>query len=151
MGLSHEIQRRIRNKEAEIVNIERDILQLRMKLESAKAYIQGLQEILPKAEREDESGGVFSKGGGKIRPGTLVARARNAIAASGKAMHITELLVAMGKENNERNRLSLVGSLGRCVREGLVFTRPAPNTFGLISMPDVQKPNQEELPDGFGK
>ncbi len=81
-----------------------------------------------------------------------MAQARDAIAAAGKPLHIAELLPAMGKENTQQNRLSLGGSLARCVREGVVFSRPAPNTFGLLSMPETSPPPmQEKLPEGFGQ
>ena len=152
MGLSQEIQRRIRNKESEIASIEKQLLDLRVKLEAGKAYIQGLQDILPKAERESEAmGGV--KSSSDLRPGTLLAQARDALLASGKPLHIGDLLIAMGKENTQKNRLSLGGSLARSVRENVVFSRPAPNTFGLLAQAEPQKQGEqeEELPEGFGK
>lgn len=150
MGLSQEIQRRIRNKESEIAVMERQILEFRMKLEAARAYIQGLQDILPKAEREDDAAN------GKpieLKPGTLLAIAREALLAAGKPLHIGDLLIAMNKENTSQQRLSLGGSLGRAVRENMVFTRPGPNIFGLLEMPEAQvvKSEEEELPEGFGK
>lgn len=151
MGLSQEIQRRIRNKETEIVAIERQVLDLRVKLESAKAYIQGLQDILPKAERED---GAANGKPMELRPGTLLAQAREALLAAGKPLHIGDLLLAMNKENTQQTRLSLGGSLARAVRENSVFTRPGPNIFGLMEMPEAQSvavEEEEELPEGFGK
>jgi hypothetical protein len=150
MGLSQEIQRRIRNKETEIASIERQILDLRVKQESAKAYIQGLQDILPKAAREDD---IADGKPVELRPGTLLALAREALRAAGKPLHIGDLLIAMNKENTPQQRLSLGGSLARAVRENAVFTRPGPNIFGLLEMPEAQvaKTEEEELPEGFGK
>ncbi len=77
-------------------------------------------------------------------------------------MHIGALVTAIGIENTKNARVSLVGSLGAYVRKGLVFTRPAPNTFGLVGMKAAnselgtssENPDQPELPglpDEFGQ
>ena len=51
---------------------------------------------------------------------------------SGKPLHISDLLVALGKETDHDNRAALSGSLSAYVRKHEIFTRPAPNTFGLV-------------------
>jgi len=70
----------------------------------------------------------------KLRPQSQLAKTRNAIKRKGSPMHIAEILEAINKANNKKNRLSLAGSLGWYVRQGEIFTRPAPNTFGLIEL-----------------
>jgi hypothetical protein len=80
----------------------------------------------------------------ELRPGTDLAAARDAIIFAGKPLHVTDLLGILGKENTKPNRVSLTGSLGSYVRKGLIFSRPAPNVFGLIEMEG--QPTQDSLP-----
>lgn len=70
----------------------------------------------------------------KLRPQSQLAKTRNAIKRKGSPMHIVEILEAINKTNNKKNRLSLAGSLGWYVRQGEIFNRPEPNTFGLIEL-----------------
>lgn len=51
---------------------------------------------------------------------------------SGHALHIEELVKAIGKEPTRDNRVSLSGSLNSYVKKCQIFTKPAPNTFGLL-------------------
>jgi hypothetical protein len=44
------------------------------------------------------------------------------------------------------NRSALSGSIAAYVRKGEIFTRPAPNTFGLLELG-----NSVELPLNFGE
>ena len=71
------------------------------------------------------------------------------IKAAGKPLHINEILNVLKLEPNKKNRLSLSGSLSGYARRGEVFTRPAPNTFGLVEF-HTQIPKTLEPPDGFG-
>ena len=103
--------------------------------------MQGLRDILPKAEREAAPKLV------EFRAGSAPAKVKALLEKFGKPMHITEIVTGIGKENTKPNRLSLGGTLSRYVREGYGFTRPAPNTFGL---PDMEPP-EDELPEGFGQ
>jgi hypothetical protein len=66
---------------------------------------------------------------------------------AGKPLHITDILKGIGKTTSKKDRVSLSGSLGWYVRRNEIFTRPAPNTFGLKEMEDISK---EEPPDDFG-
>jgi len=67
-----------------------------------------------------------------IRVGSDVGRSQEALRAAGKPLHISDLLRAMGKPDDKRSRVSLAGTLAGYVRRNHVFTRPGPNTFGLI-------------------
>jgi len=77
----------------------------------------------------------------------LIDKARTALRRVGKPLYIEELLRAMGKEVNKKNRVSLSGSLGSYVRQEYIFTRPAPNTFGLI---EFDNSVEDAIPEGFG-
>jgi len=58
--------------------------------------------------------------------------------AQGKPMHVTEILEGIGSDTSKKSRTALSGSLGWYVRRNEIFSRPAPNTFGLLSMKDDQ-------------
>jgi hypothetical protein len=98
--------------------------------------------MLPKAE-----------GGGRaiLRPGSGVAQARSVILTKGEPVHINDILAGLGKEPTRENRASLTSSIAAYVRRGEVFTRSAPNTFGLMELGHETTPEEdEELPAGFG-
>ena len=63
-------------------------------------------------------------------------------------MHVEKLLNAIGKESTKSNKVSLSSSIAHYVREGIIFTRPAPNTFGLK---EFEKTDHDDLPEDFGK
>lgn len=132
---------KIRKKEQEIQELEAQIRE-------ARAYIQALQEtmkLLPRGENVTRE---------VLRTGSMVAEARRAIREKGAPMHVNELLQELGRVVNKKNRASLSGSLAAYVRRKEIFTRPAPNTFGLIEM---QRPtgakseeNADKPPPDFG-
>ena len=47
--------------------------------------------------------------------------------------------------------MSLASSLAAYVRRGEIFSRPAPNTFGLLELGHLGGEEAEEPPSGFGK
>ena len=81
-----------------------------------------------------------------------MAQAREIILARHQPVHISDLLQALGKEANRENRASVTSSLAAYVRRGEIFTRPAPNTFGLIELGHhmLDEPAEEPPPD-FGE
>jgi hypothetical protein len=141
MNLRREFEKRIERKRQEIVDLEKNIGE-------AKAYMQALQDSIKIFSRETESEEDTET---VLRPGSMLAAARDAIKKAGKPLHIVELLKALGKEPAKANRLSLSGSLSGYVRSGSIFTRPRPNTFGLIEFTkDLGGISQKEPPDDFG-
>jgi hypothetical protein len=60
-----------------------------------------------------------------------------------------EILKALGKPSDKEHRMSLAGTLSGYARDGKVFTKTAPNTFGLLEFKSVQR-EEEELPEEFG-
>jgi len=122
MDLREGLQKKVEAKELEIED-------LRKRIGEAAAYIQGLQEamkMLPKGP--SIAGGPQPQ----LRPGTLLYKAKDAINAAGRPMHIAELLKAVGRPVDKNSRAGLAGSIAAYARKGEVFTRTAPNTFGLI-------------------
>lgn len=143
MGLREDLTRRIERKKAEIAELE---TQVRL----AREYLQALEDtfrLVPK----DASSSVDPAA--TLRPGTALAKARDAIRKAGRPLHINELLNAIGKGTSRNERAGLSGTLAAYVRRGEIFTRPAPNTFGLAEIKTtVQADNSEPVPPaGFGK
>jgi hypothetical protein len=142
MGFREDLSRKIERKKAEINELES---QLRL----AREYLQALEDtfkLIPK----DMSNGANDLVA--MRPGTALARARDAIRKAGRPMHINELLGAIGKGTSRNERAGLSGTLAAYVRRGEVFTRPAPNTFALVETKLASDPDTEPVPPaGFGK
>lgn len=135
------VESRIKRKESEIRSLER-------KLEAARVYLQALKDV----ER------AFDKGSDErevddipLRKGSSVAQAREVIIRLGAPVHIDTLLEYLGKETTRENKSSLVSSLAAYVRRGEVFTRTAPNTFGLVELQHAKREGTpSEPPQGFG-
>jgi hypothetical protein len=142
------IEERIEKKQQEIQELE-------VQLREARSYIQALQDVMKLMPREGDDAAVGGSDSA-MRPGSYVFDAREAIRSAGKPLHIVELLKATGRPNDRKNRTGMSGALAAYVRRHEVFTRPRPNTFGLIELADRQShPTQtasmrQSPPDDFG-
>ncbi len=138
----------IRDIKRKIAQKEDEVRDLRERLFKAEAFLDGLQESLRLFEK---SSGV--NGGGGLRPNSTVDKVFKMLKQAGAPMHANDLLRAIGKEPTKKNKQSLAGSLGFYVRQGEIFTRPAPNTFGLVEFGEVEVERElrNELPEGFGQ
>jgi len=143
MGFREDLKQRIEKKRTEIATLEE-------KLNEAGVYLRALEDTFRLLPREEgDSGDVGAGTPSVMREGTRIARAREILQKSGHPMHISELLTAMDLPLDNNTRAALSGSLGAYVRKGEVFTRPAPNTFGLLGMPTGNSPHNAP-PPGFG-
>lgn len=140
MGLAGELKKRMEKQDRLLTDIMDKMSALDVQYREATAYMQALADMfkmLPKEDQESEDVAEVT-----MRAGSLVAQARDVLRKRGEAMHVNELLKAMGKDSNsKKDRLSLSGSLALYVRKEQVFTRPMPNVFGLREWPvkgDVQ-------------
>lgn len=135
------IEAKIRRKMSEIQSLEK-------KLEGARVYLNALRDILRAVEKEveDERSDETAP-----RKGSSVAQAREVILRLGAPVHIDELLQHLGRELTRQNKASLTGSLAAYVRRGNVFTRPSPNTYGLIELKHFSSHRlPDEPPQDFG-
>ncbi len=136
------LEDRIHKKRLEIASLED-------KLKAAKVYITALSDVLKLIQGEEPTETTEAK----LRPGGTMAKARKIILERGEPVHIDELLIAMGKSPTREEKASMVGSIAAYVRREEIFTRPAPNTFGLIEL-GHDGVGHEEIPDeppaGFG-
>jgi hypothetical protein len=126
-----EIELRLRQKEAEIQHLE-------ARLREARGYVRALRELLGLEAPSERS---------------MVEQARDIILDRGHAVHITELLAAMGKDNTRETRVSLTSALSAYARRSDIFTREGPNRFGLFELKRrrrAAKPRSDP-PDNFGE
>lgn len=121
MSLRSELEKRIEKKQFEIREYQD-------RIREASAYLQGLQDTLKLIPKEDE----FGVQEVSLRHGSNVGKARDALRGAGKPLHITEILKALGQPTDKKHRLALAGSIASYARKDVIFTKTAPNTFGLI-------------------
>jgi len=135
MNTRDQFQKLIDRKQQEINDLE-------IQVEKAKAYIQALQDSMKFLPKENGQGQVL------LRPGSALARTQDILRKAGKPLHISEILKALNEKPDKR--VSLSGSLSAYVRNNQIFTRPAPNTFGLK---EVNEPTgiSDEIPEDFGE
>ncbi|QWG24313.1 winged helix-turn-helix domain-containing protein [Bradyrhizobium sediminis] len=136
------IHEKLKKKEQEIQSLEE-------KLRSARIYVQALQDVLKLVDTNSAP----ETGESALKAGSAVNKARETILRRGKPVHINDLLEAVGKEVTRESRASLTSSIAAYVRRGEIFTRPAPNTFGLVELGHkaVVNPAPPQPPQGFGK
>ena len=124
MSARAELEKRIEKRREEIAALQ-------TKVRESQVYIAALEEALRVLPREGVNDG---NAGNVLRQGSNAALAREAILFVGRPMHVEELLKALKKDSTRVNRAGLTGSLAAYVRKGEIFTRPAPNTFGLVEL-----------------
>jgi hypothetical protein len=139
MSIRSQVEKKIDNKKLEIVELE-------AKLREAGAFLQGLQEALKVLPKDDTANDRDADS--ILRPGSNMAKARDALKRAGKPMYINDLLKAMGLDLTKKNRVSVSGALGSYARKGEIFTHKGPNIFGLIEFNDQAA--SDEPPDNFG-
>jgi hypothetical protein len=126
------IECRLRKKLKEIQHLESS-------LREAKGYACALRELLGLEPTNEKS---------------MVDQARDIILQKGHAVHITELLEAMGREVTRENRVSLTSALSAYLRRGDIFTKAGPNRFGLYELKH-RAPSKASIrpqpPDDFGQ
>jgi hypothetical protein len=137
-----QVEARLRKKQSEAAALEAKLLTL-------KAYIAALTDIL---KIDGAELGPQPSAEAKLRSGSAMAQARDIILARGQPVHIDDLLRAMGKEVTRDSKASLAGSLAAYVRKEEIFSRPAPNTYGLIELGHSNSDDEEEpeIPPTFG-
>lgn len=137
------IQDKIKKKEQEIQSLEE-------KLRTAKVYLNALHDISKALSKESHT----KVESAVLREGSAVAQARDFIFTKGTPVHINDLLEGLGKGMTRESRASLTSSIAAYVRRGEVFSRSAPNTFGLLELGHVTSPESDgpsEPPEGFGQ
>lgn len=143
MGLREDILKKIEKKQAELLERERSF---EIERASVLAYVQALQDTLKSLPRETTEGSADRI----FRRGSAMALTRGMILSQKRPLHITEILSGLGKPDDHKARASITGAIGAYVRRGEVFTRPRPNTFGLVELGHNATSDEEEPPADFG-
>jgi hypothetical protein len=138
MGIRKNLQKLIAKKQEENVSLERQIME-------NKAYIQGLQDSMKFLPRDGSGIAEYT-----LREGSALAKTRDVLKAAGTPLPIAEILKALGKPQDIAHRTSLAGTLSGYARDGKVFAKTAPNTFGLIELRTIQQEVEDEIPEEFG-
>ncbi len=139
MGLRENFQKLIDKKQQEIRGLD-------IQMREAVAYIQALQDSMKLLPRNAEGGTDPEQ---SLREGSTLAKTRDLLRHSGTPLPISEILKLLGKPPDKKHRISLAGTLSGYARKGRVFTKTAPNTFGLIEFGQSEQ-TEEELPAEFG-
>ena len=131
--IKSELERRLKKKRAEVAALEEKITRYedivadwKDEISTAQITISELQSLYNLIPSADVNGAQPSFR--QNSDGWLVHRL---LLEAGAALYIDEILVQLGREITPDSKASLAGQLGGYVRKGQVFTRPAPNTFGL--------------------
>jgi len=132
MNLRKEFEKLIEKKRAEVADAQKAIA-------AAEAYIQAMGDAIKKLPKDDAPSLP------PVRPGSDVEKIRDAILNAGKPLHISEIILALGRSDDADSKAKIAGLLGWYTSKGKVFTKTAPNTFGLVetALPD--------LPSQFGE
>ena len=77
-----------------------------------------------------------------VRPGSDVEKVRDAILLAGKPLHISEIIAALGRNDDADSKAKVAGLLGWYTSKGKVFTKTAPNTYGLVETAPPDLPPQ---------
>lgn len=143
MGVRENFQKLIGKKQQEVAELE-------LRIREAKAYIQALEDSMKLLPRDT---GANVEVDHTLRPDSTLAKARDAIRTAGAPLPISDLLKALGKTPDKKSRVSLAGTLSSYARAGKVFTKTAPNTFGLAEFGRTSPQtaaSDNELPEDFG-
>jgi hypothetical protein len=140
MSERKKIEDRLRKKEQEVAAYEE-------KAKVGRVYVQALRDIL-KLLGDDVAD---SDADAVLRAGSAVDLARRVILEKKRPVHIDEILENLGRDVTREAKASLTSSLAAYVRRSEIFTRPAPNTFGLSELGHNTEGSQaHEPPSTFG-
>lgn len=158
MKMADKIQKQISKKKEDVSLLEVEISKLQSKIIEANGVITGLDTALQLIPKEP-SANNFQRDISNLRSGSDVEKAYLYISERGASVRIEDILEGIGKENTKKTRQALAGQLSYNFRDGRIFTRPAPNTFGLQQWPgsqgsivvDQNETDDFDLPDDFGQ
>jgi hypothetical protein len=136
MDIRKELDKKISKKREEIDSLQNE-------LQTAKTYLQALEDTRKLLPRNPVDKPTVT-----LRPGTDLSRVRVILQEARAPLHVEDLLKRLGKPVEKKSKLSLSGSLASYARDNKIFTRPAPNTFGLVEF-EAGAPT-DEPPEDFG-
>ena len=140
-----EIEEAIKLKRAEIARL-RDEIEV---LERAASLLALREEV----QREPQGGGrrlrKVSSRRGRISPRSSVGMAIAILRERDSELHADEIIEQMKKRGKIAKKYSLVSSMAKLAKRGLVFYRAKqPNTFGLLEREGLRAPGHPQERSG---
>lgn len=138
MGLRDDFLRKITKQQTLVAEIE-----VTLRIERATlATMQDMYKLLPK----DGAASTDSSALAVLRKGSGTSRAYEALKQRGIPMHVNDIANAIGKKPTREVTQGLASSMRAYVMKGEIFTKPAPNTYGLVewgtAAPDIASDGQ---------
>lgn len=124
------------------------INELRIEIAAAEEYIKATREALRLMAKDM---GKIGNPGKSLRNGSMMDRTYKLLKKHGKQMHIKEVMDGIGEDNSAAARGRHAGAISQYVRRGEIFTRPLPNTFGLVEWGDQVLTDQIDVSDRMKK
>ena len=138
-----EIEKRILKNKKEIIACEQEIIVFEKKIAASEGSIQTLKDVLKLLTKDNNNeGDAF-----KLREGSLMHKTSLLLKKSGKPLHVTKIMDNIGIENTVKNKNSISTSLANYARRGVIFTKPHPNTYGLIEFNQAADDIDTALPE----
>ena len=97
---------------------------VRRELERLDAAIVACEEMAAYVDKATSDASETS-----FRPGSLAHQAHRVLMEAGEPLHVDEIVKRIG--SGAKSKINVVSTLSRYLRQGKVFTRTAPSTFGL--------------------
>jgi HB1, ASXL, restriction endonuclease HTH domain len=147
MDIRRKVENQIKKKTQEINQLKKNRDDIDISIREAQAYVQAMEDMmkhLPTNESIEEATA-------SIRHGSMADLAMKALKKSGRPLHIKDILEKLGRESTKQYRQALSGQLSHYVRQNKVFTRPAPNTFGLVEWDNGLRQIEGDIPSDFGE
>lgn len=132
MAFREDYQKRIDRKRQEIED-------LRKQVQLEERYLQAMLDTFKMLPREPVVAANEAPSGPALRKNSLPALAYVALKRVGAPMHVKALLTEIGKPTTRNNYSTLSSSLTAYARRGEIFTKPEPNTFGLIEFGEAAR------------
>lgn len=129
VGLREDFFRRIEKKRTEV-----EAMRTALRLE--ERYLEAMLDaykILPRSGEDTNGTGRPSN----LRSGSNTAKAYEALKRAGHPLHVKDLVEAMGQKITRQSTQSIASSVRAYVVKGEIFTKPAPNTYGLVEFGDA--------------
>lgn len=129
MSVRSDIEKRILKLQSEINEFHGHAAEIFSEIEQREFAVLELQAVLKTLPKDSE--GDTPPQEVALRKGSDMANARDVLRSVRVPLHVDDLLRQLGKPIDKKHRASLSGQMSVYVRKGQVFTKTAPNTFGL--------------------
>lgn len=132
MSTRKKFEEKIIKKQQENLHLQSKVDSILSEISENNIHIQVWTEALKILPKDEATPSPIRQRRIDLRPGSDMDKARQALLAAKKPLHINDLVLAMGRDDTKETRISIASSIQAYVRRDVVFKKTAPNTFGLI-------------------